>query len=273
VIDLGRAGRIALASSYGLPGREVERAYERGVGFFFWGALRRRDFGGALRRIARRGRVAIAIQTYARRASLVRPSVDLARLRLGVDAIDVLGLGFWKEPPPRAILEAAIALREKGIVGSVVVSSHERSTLATLIETGSLDGIMARYNAAHPGAEREVFPLALAHRRPVLAYTATRWGTLVGPMAATDCYRFVLAHPAVTTCLAAPKDARELDDVLAVLDAPPLSAPELAAMRAIGARARAARPPPLGLVDHARAIVRELRARGITEELVSHFLR
>ncbi len=275
MIDLRRAGRIALASSYGLPGREVERAHERGVRFFFWGALRRRDFGAALRRLARRGRVAIAVQTYARRAALVRPSVDLARLRLGVDAIDVLGLGFWEAPPPRRVVEAAMALRERGVVGSVVVSSHDRATLSALIDDASFDGIMARYNAAHPGAERQVFPRALARERPVLAYTATRWGTLVGPASATDCYRFALSHPAVTTCLAAPKDARELDDVLAALDAPPLDADSLVRMREIGACVRAARrhAPPLGFADHARAVMRELRTRGVTEELLSHFLR
>jgi aryl-alcohol dehydrogenase-like predicted oxidoreductase len=250
-ITLGpvRAAPIALASSYGIGAREVDRAFERGLSSFFWGALRRADFGRALRRLARRRRedVTIAIQTFARRPWLVRPSVDLARLRLGVEAIDVLGLGFWNEPPPRAIVDAALRLRDRGVVRSVVVSSHDRVTLATLIDDPALDGVMVRYNAAHTGAERDVFPLAVARRRPVLAYTATRWGTLVAPGAApdgdrlpraTDCYRFALTHPAVGACLAGPKDARELDEVLAALDEGPMTESEVAWMRRVGAHVR-----------------------------------
>src|SRR5262249_16300580 len=101
--------RIALASSYGLPAPALQRAYERGIRDFFWGALRLRPFGAALRRIARNGDVSIAVQTFVRKAWLVRPSVDLARLRLGVDTIDVLGLGYWNAPPPRPIVDAALA--------------------------------------------------------------------------------------------------------------------------------------------------------------------
>ena len=35
---------------------------------------------------------------------------------------------------------------------------------------------MIRYNAAHRGAEREVFPVTEALGLPVIAYTALRWG-------------------------------------------------------------------------------------------------
>ena len=44
-----------------------------------------------------------------------------------------------------------------------------------------LDLLMIRYNAAHPGAEEEIFPY-LARRRPaVVAYTATAWRKLLRP--------------------------------------------------------------------------------------------
>ena len=56
--------------------------------------------------------------------------------------------------------------------------------LATLVADPAYDGVMVRYNAAHTGAEREIFPLALGRHLPVLAYTATRWGSLVAPDAA-----------------------------------------------------------------------------------------
>ena len=40
---------------------------------------------------------------------------------------------------------------------------------------------MIRYNAAHRGAEREVFPVTDAIGMPVIAYTALRWGALLRP--------------------------------------------------------------------------------------------
>lgn len=280
---------IALASSYGLGPREVDRAFERGMGFFFWGALRREDFGRAVRRLAKRSRerVTIAIQTFARRAWLVRPSVEIARRRLGVDAIDVLGLGFWKVPPPRAIVDAALRLRDRGVVRSVVISSHDRHTLATLIADAAYDGVMVRYNAAHLGAESDVLPLAQSRARSVIAYTATRWGSLVLPDATlsgerapsgADCYRFVLSHAAVRGCLAGPKDATELDGVLEALDAGPMTADELAWMRRVGAhvRARGKMRAPVGPRDawsHTKGILREIWERGLTEDVVSRFNR
>ncbi len=66
---------------------------------------------------------------------------------------------------------------------------------------------------------------------PVIAFTATRWGTLLeshsdwageSPNAA-DCYRYCLAHPAVPLVLTAPKTIQELDENLEVLKSPPMS--------------------------------------------------
>ena len=47
---------LGLASSYGAGLSEVLAAHERGVTFFFWGALRRGGFGRALRHLARTSR-------------------------------------------------------------------------------------------------------------------------------------------------------------------------------------------------------------------------
>ncbi len=48
-----------------------------------------------------------------------------------------------------------------------------------LAEESPLDLFMIRYNAAHPGAERDIFP-HLARRQPaVVAYTATSWRKLL----------------------------------------------------------------------------------------------
>jgi hypothetical protein len=75
---------------------------------------------------------------------------------------------------------------------------------------------MIRYNAAHRGAERDVFAQLPAERPAIVAYTATRWGRLLkpagglGPMTAEECYRFQLAHPAVDVALTGAKTWNEL---------------------------------------------------------------
>ena len=87
-----------------------------------------------------------------------------------------------------------------------------------LAEESPLDLLMIRYNAAHPGAEKDIFP-HLAKRKPaVVAYTATRWRGLLkrpknwnGPvMTAGDCYRFCLSNPHVDLVLTGPKNRRQL---------------------------------------------------------------
>src|SRR5438046_10277262 len=113
---------------------------------------------------------------------------------------------------------------------------------------GLLDVLMVRYNAAHRGAEREVFPAADAAGVPVIAYTALRWGGLLRPTPddppgfavppAPDWYRFVLQSPSVAVTLAAPHNRAELDEDLTVLTAGPLTPDEYARMAAHGERVR-----------------------------------
>ncbi len=106
-----------------------------------------------------------------------------------------------------------------------------------------------RYNGAHRGAEREVFPVTASLALPVITYTALRWGALLRPTPhdpsgfsvprAPDWYRFVLQHPAVAVTLAAPQTRMELEEDLQVLDATaPLGNAEYAALAAHGERVR-----------------------------------
>lgn len=258
-------GPVGLGSSFGLPGREVERAYERGVNFFLWGSLRRRDFGRGLKNLAAKNRddVVIAVQSYTRFASLMEWSVDRSLSALKTDYVDVLCLAWWNAAPPKRILDEALRLRHKGKVGSIMVSCHHRPAFEGFIADPSIDGLMLRYNAAHPGAEREVFPY-LEQRRPgTVAFTATRWGTLIDPQLTpagertprpSDCYRFALTNPNVDVCLAGPKDAEQLDEALRTIDRGPMDADELAWMRRVGASVREAtkvrrRFSPVELLD------------------------
>jgi aryl-alcohol dehydrogenase-like predicted oxidoreductase len=128
-----------------------------------------------------------------------------------------------------------------------MISCHERQMFKAFIGEPVFDAIMVRYNAAHPGAETEVFPYLSQRRVGVVAYTATRWGSLLDARltpkgeptpTAADCYRFVLSNPNVDVCLAGPKDAQELEAVFTALDRGPMSEEELAWMKRVGAAVR-----------------------------------
>ncbi len=254
--------KIALGSSYGLPDVEVERAFERGLNFFFWGSRRRASFGKGVKRLAEthRDEMVIAIQSYSRAAALVGCSTDRALRALGVDHVDLLCLAWWNDVPPERILEAARRQQELGKARHVMISCHHRPSFEALLRTEiaghAKDGtdarvhpfgaIMVRYNAAHPGAEQDVFPhLHAPARAPVgvLGFTSTRWGTLLDPKLtpageqvprAADCYRFTLGHPDVHASLAGPRDGAELEAVFEALDKGPLSEDENAWMRRVG---------------------------------------
>lgn len=254
---LGRTGRsvgrIGLGASYGIGARDVERAFERGVDFFYWGSRRRRGFGQGIRTLARRHRerMTVVVQTYARARLAMAPSLEVALRRLDLEYADVLLLGWWDSPPPERILDGALALREAGKVRHIMVSCHHRPTFATYIADPVIEAIMVRYNAAHRGAGTEVFPHLHQRDDPpgVVAYTATRWGALLDrrmvpdgePVPrASDCYRFALSDPHVDMCLSGPADSAELDEALAALERGPMSGDELAWMRQVGDGVRGA---------------------------------
>ena len=71
------------------------------------------------------------------------------------------------------VVDELVKLKEEGKVRALGVSIHDRERAGRLAEDSPLDLLMIRYNAAHPGAERDIFP-HLAPRKPaVVAYTAT----------------------------------------------------------------------------------------------------
>jgi hypothetical protein len=253
---LGRTGRrvcrLGVGSSFGVGGRDLEAAVEEhGVDYLYWGSLRRRGFGGAIRELTRRGlrdRLFVVIQSYARVGALVRPSLCLALRRLGIEQADMLLLGWWNKGVSPRILDAALACKERGLVRHLGVSTHTRPLVPGFAEAGSpFDVVHFRYNAAHRGAEDDVFPhLAdeAGARAGLVAFTVLRWGQLltrprgapaeVTPPSAGDCYRFALSSPHVDVCMTGPRDGQDLRHALEALDRGPLDPDELARMRAWG---------------------------------------
>ncbi len=253
-VRLGRTGLeivpLGVAASYGIPGKDVERAFERGLNLFYWGTRRKPDFARALRRIARRdrGKVITVIQSYARTPGLVARSVESALRALGLDHTDVLLLGWWNRPLPERILAGADELVRRGKARHLMISCHHRPTFPLHARDPRVGALMVRYNAAHPGAEQDVFRHLPEERPGIVAYTTTSWGQLLDPAlapagervpTATDCYRFVLSSPHVDACWSGAKDGDQLDAAMRALDLGPMREDELAWMRRIGEAVRA----------------------------------
>jgi aryl-alcohol dehydrogenase-like predicted oxidoreductase len=108
---------------------------------------------------------------------------------------------------------------------------------------------MIRYNAAHRGAETDIFPATDALGLPVVVYTCLRWGALLRPTPddppgfvvprAPAWYRFALQSPSVTGALMSPESREELEEDLTVLDAAgPLPADEYESLAEHGRRVR-----------------------------------
>lgn len=175
----------------------------------------------------------------------VRRAFDRTIRALGTARLDVFLLGAVQVRWYFAgrTWAAMRRLQHEGRVRAIGFSSHNRRLAADLAREFSVDVLMVRYNAAHRGAEAEVFTGLGADRPAIIAYTGTRWGVLLQPlpdrgfpkaMTAGECYRFVLAHPAVDLALFAPRTADELlEDVAAVLQGP-LDAERLDEVRRFG---------------------------------------
>lgn len=271
-ISLGTSGPpvvpLGIASSFGIGGAELERAFERGVNLFYWGSMRRPDFGRGLARLAARSRdeMVIVLQSYARWPSAMSASVERGLKRLKTDHADVLLLGWWNQVPPDRILDSARAIVDRGLAKQVMVSCHHRPTFAKLAADPRVDLLMLRYNAAHPGAEQDVFPHLPSPRKGVVAYTALSWGQLLDPSlmpegepmpTSTDCYRWVLTSPSIDATWCGARDGADLDAALLALDRGPMSAEELAWMRRVGDRVRdrARKLSPINLADQAVNLV------------------
>jgi len=242
-----RLFRLGLSASYGLDERAAREALDGPFQYVFWNPTAR-VLTAPLRDALRRDRERYAVTTgptFGYFPGSVRRSVERSLRLLQTDSLDVLQL-FWVSKmsalTPR-VLEEMVRLRESGKVRALGVSIHDRPRAGRLASDSPLDLLMIRYNAAHPGAEGEIFP-HLAPRRPaVVAYTATSWKKLLkrprgwdGPvMTPGDCYRFCLSSPHVDLVLTAPGNAARMRENLAALDSGPLTAAELAWMRPFGA--------------------------------------
>ncbi len=224
-----RVFRLGLATNYGVEGVDLEWALEQGVNYIFW-TPKARGVTTSLKAAIKRDRESLIVAcgpTTGYFKGSIRRACERLLMELNTEYLDVFQL-FWlgrMSAWTPSTIDTLVSLRESGMVRAIGVSIHDRKRAGTLAEDSPLDMLMIRYNAAHTGAEQDIFP-NLAKRKPaIVAYTATRWGGLLkrpkgwnGPvMTASDCYRFCLSNPYVDLVLTGPKNRRQLQENLSHL--------------------------------------------------------
>jgi len=248
---LGRTGlevgRLGVAAGYGAPTSAIEEAFEKGCNYFYWGSFRRSNMGNAIKNIAGKGqrdKLVVVIQVYNRIASMMASSVERGLKKGKLDYADVLLLGWFNSMPSPRIIDAAQALKDRGLVKFLAISGHHRPAFPKVAETGIFDIFHIRYNAAHRGAESDIFPKLPKENRPgIVIYTATRWGKLLKPKnmppgentpRGSDCYRFVLSNPDVDVSMSGPKNTKETQEALQTLERGPMTPEEMDWMKRVG---------------------------------------
>src|SRR5262245_22847266 len=255
---LGRVCRLGLATRGGghLRPADVLHAIDRGVNFLNWcgspDALSLAVAGLG----PRRREVVVCVQFEARTADEAENELRQILQELRTDYVDVLTFYYVEETAeweqiigPGGALEYCRAARRDGQVRLLGLTTHQRPLAAQVARTGLLDMLMIRYNAAHRGAETEVFPVTDAMGMPVVVYTCLRWGALLRPTPddppgfvvprAPTWYRFALQTPAATVALMAPDDREELEeDLTALTHSEVLSSRQYEELAAHGLRVR-----------------------------------
>lgn len=249
---LGRTGipffRLGLSATH-RPGAEtVYKAFDEGInlffGFGFDGQVKK-----ALKDLFKQHREQIILVTGA--YNLIYGHPDLRRTlekrlrQFNTDYIDCfLFLGVIKPKQMKDdVFSVLYKMREEGKIRAMGLSCHNRKFTGQLCSEGRIDVAMMRYNAAHPGAEQDIFPHLQPHNPGVISYTATRWGYLLRKPknwnesripTAGECYRFVLTNPNVHVCLTAPRSNKQMLENLDAVRKGPLSEEDMEFMYRFG---------------------------------------
>jgi aryl-alcohol dehydrogenase-like predicted oxidoreductase len=239
-LDGATASCLGLAAGPKQDPRCVRRAFASGINYFFFYGPGHTSFIEELAALVRRKREQIIVATGSgsRRVAGLRAARRKLAALLSIEVTDVFFIEYVHPGDDadvmfgkNGVLDELRQWKENGWVRFVGATAHDRSLASRLATDPRVDVLMHRFNMAHRKAAHEVFPAAAKARTPIVAFTATRWGTLLEPYAdwpgspptASDCYRYCLAQPSVQTALTAPRSLAELDQNLDVLKLPRMS--------------------------------------------------
>ncbi|MFZ5516905.1 MAG: aldo/keto reductase [Candidatus Zhuqueibacterota bacterium] len=250
---LGKTGlavhRLGISGTYWPGQATLHKALDAGLNYFFFFNIDKQMIR-FLRTEMKGNREKFVIATGAYNLLVGHPNIERTlekRLRqIDTDYIDIfMFLGVMKEKQfPVALREQMYRLKESDKIRHIGISTHDRKFAGRLAAEGALDVIMMRYNAAHRGAEQDIFPHLKVHNPGVVSFTATRWRYLLRrpknwpgderiPTPGM-CYRFVLSNPNVHVCMTAPSNPAQIDENLAALSQGPLSEEDIRFMQRFG---------------------------------------
>ncbi|BAU66125.1 aldo/keto reductase family oxidoreductase [Stanieria sp. NIES-3757] len=236
-LDNFPASILGLAGNQSMEERIIQNAFAAGINYFFFYNLSFESLLSGLKPLLekQREKILIATGSESRNQDELNQYLDRVRHRLDLDLVDVFFIEYVSPADDlaqiKSLLDELNTWKEKGLIRYVGVTVHNRAIAIKLIEDGQIDVLMHRYNMAHRKAEEDVLPAAKSADIPVIAFTCTRWGSLLKghqdwqgtiPTAA-DCYRYAIANSAVRMALTAPQTSTQLDENLQLLKNPELS--------------------------------------------------
>ena len=242
---------LGIGGGYGIDERSLDWAFEHGINYFFWASWlpTYRPMERFLKSLLKNHREEIVIAT-APYSWLFPGSIERAvqrhLRRLDIDHIDLFLLGWVMRESQQRAVEELKRIKEKGLIRFAGFSGHKRPLISDVSQKWSVfDVLMVRYNAAHRGAEGEVFSrLDEKNRQGIVAFNALKHGTMLKrPRAwpenrpiptARECYRFVLSNPCVDLCLCGPRKLEHIKELAAIIEEGPMSPEELEHMREFG---------------------------------------
>ena len=242
---------IGLAGNPNMEEGCVTAAYNAGINYFFFYNQSYPILIKELKSVLHDNREALVVATgsESRNLKTLNSYLDQIRCQLEVDTVDVFYAEYVAPGDDMEILLGGGGVfdelhrwKAEGRIRYVGATTHNRPMAVELVESGRIDVLMHRYNMAHRGAEEQVLPAALNAEVPVVAFTCTRWGSLLtghqdwdGPVpTAADCYQYVLHHPAVHIALTAPTTPAQLAENLIALKSTEPSAQSLPLWEAYG---------------------------------------
>lgn len=239
-----RLSPVAFSGAQGPRESVFIEGRERGMNAFFW-EPKYHTLTRFLRSAPKKHDVHVIAGTYhADESSIVR-DVEHALRRLKVERLGVFLL-YWARSQARldertfTVLER---LKRDGKIAAHGFSTHLRDVGLRALDEHPWDVVMSRFNAAHVGAERALWPAVARTGAAGIAFTALCYARLLTPVAgsdttppsAADCYRFALSDPAVGLVLAAPSLPSDGRAALEAMERPALTDEQRAAIRAHGA--------------------------------------
>ena len=231
---------LGLGNHPQMDGNCIPIAWEAGINYFFFYNLTYTNLLDELKSLLshHREKLVVTTGTSDRSPNGLRKYLEQVKRQLNTEVVDVFFAEYISPSDNLERVQTAIAelqrWKEAGWIRYVGVTTHNRSLAVELMKSQLVEVLMHRYNMAHRKAEAEVLPLAREKEIPVVAFTCTRWGSLLKghpdwhrktPTAA-ECYRFALKHPAVHLALTAPQTPAELEENLELLLASPMTAEE-----------------------------------------------